>query len=316
MQNISVVGAGGVGGYFGARIARAGFKVDFIARGEHLKAMQKNGLVIKSILGDFTLNKVNACGHFENVKNADLIILGVKAWQVKEVALAIKPFIKTDAVVLPLQNGVMATTELTRILDEKYVLSGLCRIISKIETPGVISHFGVDPAIVFGEADSTVTKRILAIKKIFDQSGINHKVSENIQADLWKKFINICVSGLLAVTHTTYGELRSVPQTRQMMTDLFQEVYDLSQKEGVDIQPDYVDKMVAFIDSFPPHTTSSLTRDVWEGKPSEIEYQNGTVVKLARKKQLPVPVNEFVYNCILPMEMKARGLLQNHQIIK
>ncbi|MFP4289433.1 MAG: ketopantoate reductase family protein [Bacteroidales bacterium] len=309
MQTISVVGAGGIGGFFGAKLARAGFHVDFIARGEHLKAMQQNGLVVKSIQGDFTLNSVNASNHFEIVKNADLVILGVKAWQVKEVALAIEPFLKPDAVVLPLQNGVMATYELTQVLDEKNVVSGLCRIISKIEAPGVINHFGVDPVIVFGETDNKITDRVFAMKKIFDQSGIDNKVSENIQSDLWEKFINICVSGLLAVTRTTYGELRSVPETRQMMTDLFQEVYNLSQREGVSIQPDYVDKMVAFIDSFPPNTTSSLTRDVWEGKPSEIEYQNGTVVKLSRRNNLPVPVNEFVYNCILPMEMKARGQL-------
>ncbi len=306
MKNISVIGAGGIGGYFGAKLARAGFEVEFIARGEHLKAMQQNGLIIKSISGDFTLQSVNATDRFETLANTDLIILGVKAWQVKEVGVAIRPFIKPDAVVLPMQNGVMATRELTGVLDERNVLSGLCRIISKIESPGVINHFGVDPAIVFGETDNQVTDRVLTMKKIFDQSKIDNKVSENIQSELWKKFINICVSGLLAVTKTTYGELRSLPQTRQMMTDLFQEVYDLSQKEGVSVNPDFVDKMVAFIDSFPPDTTSSLTRDVWEGKPSEIEYQNGTVVKLARKHHLKVPVNEFVYNCILPMEMKAR----------
>jgi 2-dehydropantoate 2-reductase len=141
---------------------------------------------------------------------------------------------------------------------------------------------------------------------LFDKSGINSKISNDINSDLWKKFISICASGLLAVTKTTYGELRELKETRQMMIDLLTEIYQLSQKIGIQIEHDFLDKTISFIDSFPYDSTGSLTRDVWEGKPSEIDYQNGTVVKLGQKFGIDTPINRFIYNCILPTELKAR----------
>jgi len=160
---------------------------------------------------------------------------------------------------------------------------------------------------VFGELNNAETERIHRIKALFDAAGIHSKISGDITADLWKKFIAICVSGLLAVTKTTYGELRELKETRQLMIELLQEIYELSQKIGIHIDAGYVTKAVSQIDAFPYESTSSLTRDVWEGKPSEIEYQNGTVVKLAEKYGVSVPVNRFVYSSILPMEIRARA---------
>jgi 2-dehydropantoate 2-reductase len=305
-MKISVIGAGGVGGYFGGKLAHAGNDVTFVARGESLWALKNNGLTVKSINGDFKVEKVNVTDNFREISGIDLIMIGVKAWQLKEIAIQLKPVIADHTVVLPLQNGVMAVEELQEVLPAKNIISGLCRIISKIEAPGVINHFGVDPVIIFGETDNSKSHRIEKIREVFEQSGINAQVPGNIQSELWKKFITICVSGLLAVSKTTYGELRELPETRQMMIDLFNEVYQLSQKLNIPIKPDFVAKTVAFIDSFPYETTSSLTRDVLEGKPSEIEYQNGTVVKLGKKYGVDTPVNRFVYGCILPMENRAR----------
>jgi 2-dehydropantoate 2-reductase len=208
---------------------------------------------------------------------------------------------------LPLQNGVLAFEELKEQFPEKNIINGLCRIFSKIESPGVISHFGITPTIVFGENDNSKSKRIQHIKEVFDKSGIDSIISDDISSDVWKKFIPICVSGLLAVTRTTYGELRELKETRQMMIELLKEIYSLSQKIGIKIEPGFLENSISFIDSFPYDSTSSLTRDVLEGKPSEIEYQNGTVVRLGQKYGVDTPINRFVYNCILPMELKARG---------
>jgi 2-dehydropantoate 2-reductase len=249
---------------------------------------------------------VKATDNIREIGRSDLIILGLKAWQVKDVAVELKSIVNENTTVLPLQNGVLAAEELTEHLNKKNVVGGLCRIFSRIESPGVINHFGVTPTIVFGEMDNSKTGRLNSIKNLLDISGINAVMSEDINSDLWKKFIAICVSGLLAVTKTTYGELRELKETRQMMIDLLTEGYQLSQKIGIKIGPDYIDKTVAAIDSFPYDFTSSLTRDVWDGRPSEIEYQNGTVVRLGRKYGIATPVNNFVYNCILPMEIKAR----------
>jgi len=305
-MKVAIIGTGGIGGYFGGKIAKAGFDVTFLARGEHLKALKEKGLAIKSILGDFHVDSVQATDDIKNIGESDLIILCTKAWLLKELAKELKSILKEDSVILPLQNGVVAVEDLETEIDRKYIIGGLCRIISKIESPGVINHLGITPSIVFGELDNSKTERIERIKELFDKSDINSKISNDIIADLWKKYISICVSGLLAVTKTSYGELRDLPQTRQMMVDLLVEIYQLSQKMGIRIESDYVGKSVAAIDTLPYDTTSSLTRDVWEGKPSEIEYQNGTVVRLAEKYKVEVPINRFVYNCILPMELKAR----------
>ncbi|MBR8538091.1 2-dehydropantoate 2-reductase [Carboxylicivirga sediminis] len=307
-MNIAIIGTGGVGGYFGAKLAQAGNNVTFVARGQHLKAIQANGLHVKSINGDVILKDVQVTDCITNIKAADLVITAVKAWQIKEIRNDIRDIIHDKSIVLPLQNGVLAAEELSEVIDAKNIMGGLCRIISKIEAPGVINHFGVQPEIVFGELDRQESERMMLLSSLFEQAGINYKASRDIEADVWKKFISICVSALLAVTKTTYGEMCELKETYQMMTELLNEIYLVSQKAGVNIKPDFIDKTISFIKSFPYDSTSSLTRDVLEGKPSEIDYQNGTVVRLAEKYGVDVPVNRFIYNCVLPMELKARGL--------
>jgi len=305
-MKIAILGTGGVGGYFGAKMAQAGFNVSFLARGAHLDAMRRNGLQIKSIAGDFTVKPVHATDRIEDIGMADWIILGVKAWQVKEIARKLKPILSPETAILPLQNGVLAMEELAGEIDSRHILGGICRIFSKVEAPGIISHMAVEPTILFGEKDNRKSERVHKLKDILDKSGIHSRIADNIQVEIWKKFISICASGLLAVTRSTYGEIRELKETRELMINLFQEIYALSQKMGIAVEPEFVDKTVAFLDTFPYDATSSLTRDVWEGKPSEIEYQNGTVVRLGEKYGVKTPVNRFVYDCILPMELKVR----------
>jgi len=297
-MKIAIVGSGGVGGYFGAKLAKAGYDVTFLARGAHLRAIQNKGLVIKSIDGDFKLANVNATDKIAEIKSVDLVIIGVKAWQVKEIAGDLGSILKENAMVLPLQNGVMAADDLKTKIDKKHIIGGLCRIIAKIESPGVISHLGIEPAIVFGELNHSKSERIQALKKVFDKVEINSRISENIQIDLWKKFMFICSGGLLAVTRSTYGELRELPETNQMFHSIFKEIYQVAIKIGIELNPEIIQKTLDFIQTLPYDSTASMARDIWEGKPSEIEYQNGAVVKLAAKYDLDVPVNRFIYRCL------------------
>ena len=306
-MKIAIIGTGGIGGYFGGMLARAAFDVNFLARGEHFAAIKKSGLTVKSINTEFHIDNVQIFDRIKDIGTSDLIILCVKAWQIKEIREDLKSIMGIDSVVLPLQNGVMAVEELCEVINKSNILGGLCRIISKIESPGVINHFGISPLITFGELDKSLSNRVLEIQAIFDKAGIHNQISNDIDSDLWKKFIAICVSGLLAVTRTTYGELRELKETREMMIDLLNEIIALAMKIGINIENDLLNQAISFIDSFPYNSTSSLTRDVWEGKPSEIDYQNGTVVKLGEKYRVPTPVNKFIYNCILPMELKARN---------
>jgi len=306
-MKIAVIGTGGVGGYFGAKLVKAGFDVTFLARGEHLKAMQSQGLKVKSVQGDFEVNKLRATDQISDIGSPDLTMVCVKAWQIKEIRDDLKTMADSGSLILPLQNGVMAVDELAEAIEKVNILGGLCRIFSKIEAPGVINHLGVNPTIVFGEVDGRKTKRVSEIQEMFTTAGIESRLTDDIQAELWKKFMVICTSALLAITRATYGEIREQEETRKLMIDLINEIYLLSQRIGVNIEPNFVEKTVSFIDTFPYDSTSSLTRDVWEGKPSEIEYQNGTVVKLGEKYGVATPINRFVYQCIMPSELKARG---------
>ena len=207
---------------------------------------------------------------------------------------------------LPLQNGILAAEEISTEINTKNIIGGLCKIISKIESPGVINHFGIEPSIVIGELIDEKSNRTTAINEMLNESGINSRITEDISAELWQKFIAICVSGLLAIARSTYGVVRELKETRTLMEALISEIYIVSQKAGINLNDDIVEKTIALIDAYPYDSTSSLTRDVWEGKPSEIDYQNGTVVKLGKKYGVDTPVNEFIYHCILPMEIKAR----------
>lgn len=310
-MKISIIGAGGVGGYFGGRLALAGNEVTFIARGAHLQAIRENGLIVKSILGDFIIRPATVTSHYEAIAGSDLIVVGTKAWQVKEVAKNIAPFTGDETMVLPLQNGVLAVEELKSYIPVNNIISGLCRIFSKIESPGIINHASIDPTIIFAEPDHRKTERTALLKSAFEQAKITNILSEDIEADLWKKFLMICSSGLLAVTRSNYGELRSLPETRTLLKELFTEIYQVGVAAGIHLAENVVEKTMGAVDSFAADSTSSLTRDVWEGRPSEIEYQNGTVVRLGEKYGILTPVNRFVYYSVLPMELKARKL-QNH----
>lgn len=305
-MKIAIIGAGGVGGYFGARLSAAGNDVRFLARGKHLDAIKKNGLFVKSINGDLHLQEVRVFDEIAALGKVDLVIVAVKSWQVKEVAEKINGLLNEKAMVLPLQNGILAAEELSLHIPQDKILKGLCRIFSLVDGPGKILHQGVDPTIIFGEGNNNKTARVEHLSSIFANAGIKHKIAEDIDAEIWKKFISICLSALMAVTKTTYGELRTIPETRKLMLELLNEVYTLALEAGVRIEADYIDKAVAFIETFKYQATASLTRDIWAGRPSEIEYQNGTVVRLAEEFGIHVPLNRFVYYSLLPGERKVR----------
>ena len=310
-MKFAIVGAGGVGGYFGGKLAAAGYDVTFVARGEHLKAILANGLTVKSVNGDFTVTPAKATSSTSEVGVVDVVLVCLKAWQVRDMAAQLRPMVGSTTVVIPLQNGVMATDELKDVLGERPVVRGLCRIFSKVESNGVIKHFGVNPTVIFGENSNEQTDRILRIKAAFDNAGVTAIVPTDIEAEAWKKFLFICSSGLLAVCRSSYGAVRELPETRQMLHALFTEIYSVARAKGVALKPEIVEKTMAMVDTFDYDTTSSLTRDVLDGKPSEIEYQNGTVVRLGKQLGVPTPINTFVYSCILPMEIKAREVKTN-----
>jgi 2-dehydropantoate 2-reductase len=305
-MKIVIIGAGGVGGYFGGKLAQSGNKVSFIVRGNTLRAISENGLQVKSINGDFRVYP-NATNNFDAVKNADLIVLGIKSWQIIDVAKLIKPHLNANCMVLPLQNGADNVDKLVSILNQKNVIAGLCKIVSKIEAPGIINHFGYEPEIIFGELTNEVTERITKLKTIFDKANFSNTLSKDIHVDIWKKFLFITtISGIGALTRSVMGEIRENKYLRLKMMNTAKEILKIANKKGIALTRTDIEKTFITIDKLDYNTTSSLQRDIMEGKPSELNNFNGFIVDKGLELNVDTPVNSFIYNCLLPLENKAR----------
>ncbi|OSY87167.1 2-dehydropantoate 2-reductase [Tenacibaculum holothuriorum] len=306
-MNIVVYGTGGVGGYFGIRLAQSGQNVTFIARGKHLEAIQKNGLQLKSIKGDFTLKNVNATDDVSTVSNPDLILIATKTWQLEEVANKIQPILNDNTVVISLLNGADNAEKLANILGEKHVLGGLCKIVSKIEEYGVINHMAIEPYIAFGELNNSQSTRIKEIKDAFDKAEIFNQVPDNIQVAIWSKFLFITtISALGGLTKATLGEMRTQPEVRNLMLQTAEEIVAVANAKGIPLNKENIQKVFHFIDKLPYETTASLQRDIMEGRPSELDAQVGTIHKMGQELNISTPINSFIYHSLIIAEKRNR----------
>lgn len=313
-MRIAVFGAGGVGGYFGGRLAQAGEEVIFIARGEHLMAIQQKGLQVESSKGSFVIYPAQATSDPSQVGVVDVVLVGVKAWQVPQVAAAMRPLIGETTIVVPLQNGVEAPAQLAAVLGSEHVLGGLCRISALIEAPGRIRHAGVEPYIAFGRPDGRPSQAAEQLRQAFVRAGVWVEIPSDIQVAMWEKFLFIApISGVGSVARLPIGAVRSLPGSRWLLQASMQEVYTLARARGVALTEDSLPRTMALVDGLPDHAIPSMQRDILDGKPSELEYQNGAVVRMTRERGAPpeerVPVNTFIYYSLLPQELHARGEL-------
>lgn len=311
-MRIAVFGSGSVGGYFGGRLAQHGEEVVFIARGEHLKAIQANGLQVESLKGDFKIHPAEAVGSPEEAGTVDVVLLGVKAWQVSQAVEMMQPLMGPETFVVPLQNGVEAPDILAASLGKERVLGGLCRISSFLQSPGNIRHAGIDPYIAFGELDRQASQRTENLREAFEKADVWVEIPRDIRTAMWEKFIFISpFSGVGGVTRAPIGVMRSIPETRSILGTAVEETASVGRASGISLPKDIIEKTLSFYDGLPDGATSSMQRDIQALKPSELEAQIGAVVKLGRKVGEPTPVNTYLYGSLLPLELKARGEINN-----
>jgi len=307
-MRIAVVGAGGVGGYFGAKLAQAGEDVTFIARGATLDALRSTGIRVDSILGDIALDRVNATDNASEVGPVDAVLVAVKAWQVAAVAPSLKPLLGAETAVVPLENGIEAPDDLIRGLGPDNVLGGLCAIVSFVVAPGHIRHAASDPIVAFGELDNRRTERAERLLLAMRNAGINADIPPDIQRSLWTKFVFITpMSAIGAVTRVPIGVWRNVPETRELATKAVREVMTLAVAKGVTLAPDALELTMKRYDGLAPESTASMQRDVMDGRPSELEAQVGAVVRMGAALNVPTPINDVFYAALVPQERKARG---------
>jgi len=307
-MRFAIFGVGAVGGYFGARLAQAGEDVVFVARGDTLNALRSEGLRLASVSGDLLLPSVNATDDTSQAGVVDVVIVGVKTWQVPEIAGAIQPLLGEDTIVLPLQNGVEAATQLAEVLGSEHVCCGLAKIFSFLAGPGHIRHTGIDPYIALGESDNRRTDRLDKLRQALQNAGIKAEIPSDIMAALWQKFLFVVSwGGIGAVSRAPIGVIRTLPQTRRLLEQAMQEIFNVARARYVNLPEDIVAGSMAFIDTLPPAGTTSMQRDIAEGRPSEIDAWNGAVVRFGDEAGVDVTLHRFIYDSLLPLELNARG---------
>ena len=307
-MRVTIFGAGAVGAYFGGRLAEAGQEVSVVARGATLEAVRRHGLRVISPEGDFAFRPAALSDDPAELGPADVVLVGVKAWQVPDAARALAPLVGPDTMVVPLQNGVEAPDQLVRALGSAPVVGGLCRIIAWVVEPGVVRHQGAEPYVGFGELAGGVSLRAQRLAAAFGQApGVTAEALADVRAEMWRKFLFISsVSGIGAVTRASIGALRSLPETRELLERAMGEVAAVAAAQGVILPGDVVAETLEFTDSLPDEGTTSMQRDIVAGRPSELEAQNGAVVRLGRERGTATPVHDFVYRALLPQERAAR----------
>jgi 2-dehydropantoate 2-reductase len=305
---IAIIGVGGVGGYFGGKLAKAGVDTVFIARGATLDALRSKGLRVDSIAGDFVVDRVNATDDPSSVGPVDAVVFATKAWQIPDAAEKAKPLIGKETIAVPLENGMEAPEQLARAFGRQHVLGGLCGIVSYIIAPGHIKHAAIDPFVMFGELDNARTPRVERLQQTFERAGIKADIAPDIHRSMWSKFLFIApMSAIGALTRVPIGSWRSIPETREIAIRAMREMIAIASARGIDLGDDAIERTLERYERMSPDSTSSLQRDIIEGKPSELEAQAGAIVRMAREARVATPICETLYALLLPQERVARG---------
>ena len=291
-MRIAVIGAGGVGGAFGAALANAGADVTFVARGAHLAAMRATGLRVEGPRGDVHLSPTQATDDPASIGVVDLVLFCVKLWDVESAGAAIRPLVGAQTAVIPLQNGIDASERLAPILGNDAVMGGVAQISATIAEPGLIRQTGTFMRLVFGELDGRITQRGQAFLALCERAGFDATLSDKIETELWMKFILLASNAAItAATRQPVGKLRDDPDISPYFAAAYQEVADVARARGVRLPDDAVEKISAGTRNMPPAMMASMAVDLIRGNRIELPWLSGKVVQLGRELGVPTPVH-------------------------
>lgn len=297
-MKVLVMGSGAVGGYFGGRLAQAGNDVTLVARGEHLRALKENGLLIKSGSGDVRA-RVPATEKPADAGVVDLVLFTVKTYDSESAACLIKPCVGPDTVVLSLQNGIDAVEKIGAVVGEARVLPGAAYVWAVVKGPGVIEHGG-GGTFIFGEPRGGTSPRAQAIVRAFDEAGAKATLAPDIARVLWEKYAMVCATGLTASTRLTVGQIRSHAEGRRLQRMVLEEVVALGRAAGVALEAGFIEHLEGIIDKYGPDSRTSLYHDLAAGKRMEIEGLHGTAVRLGERFGIPTPMCFAIYAHLRP----------------
>jgi 2-dehydropantoate 2-reductase len=299
-MRIAVIGSGGIGAYFGGRLAASGHDVVFVARGSHLEAIRAHGLQVASVAGDVTVSPAQATDDIASIGPVDVVLLAVKTWQIDAVLDELPALVGPRTAVLTTQNGVEAPEQVAAVVGRSAVLPGIAKIFAFIDGPGRVRHSGGPGTLAFAEWDGTTSPRVAGLREAVAASGAVAPAPDDIWAELWSKMLFVVPFGTLgAALERTIGQLRSAPSSRRLLEDAMREVETLARARGVRLPPSVVAGTMAFVDDQPEDATTSLQRDVLADKPSEIDAWTGAVVRLGNEAGVPVPIHRALLEVIV-----------------
>jgi len=312
-MDIAILGSGAVGGYYGAKLAVAGHRVCFVARGAHLAAIRERGLEVRSPLGDF-IARGQAEADSSRIGPVDLVIVAVKTYDNETALPLLPPLIGDSTVVLTLQNGVDSVDEVAGIVGADAVLGGSAYVATALSAPGLIEQTGVHRKVVFGEVFGEhvdLTTRVTRVRDAFVDADIDVEAWPNARIPLWEKFIYLApFAGFTGSARISIGPLWSDPDTRSVFLTAVREVERVARAERVAVSADVIDKVTGYMEALPPSTRSSLLIDLSQGKPIEVEALQGSVVRRGRQHGIDTPILSTLYAVLKPY---ARGADRSSQ---
>lgn len=299
-MRIVIIGAGGVGGYFGARLIASGEDVTFVARGAHLAAIQAAGLRLESPKGNLHLRDVQATDDLTAAGEADIVLLTVKMYDLESAARTLHPLIGRSTVVVTLQNGVEAVDIVAPHVGREHVAGGVAYVAAVIAEPGLIRHTSLD-ALIFGELDGRMSERLLALEAACRRAGFNARASDHIDVDLWSKFSRLSVfSGMTAVTRSPIGVLRSDPDLLAMLQAACEETALVARARGIELPESIMREIMQMVEDLPYRAKSSMLEDLERGRRLELPWLSGAVVRLGRESGVRTPIHDFIATVLKP----------------
>jgi 2-dehydropantoate 2-reductase len=300
-MRIAVIGTGGIGGPYGASLAKAGADVTFVARGAHLAAMREDGLRIEGDRGETHIQSAQATDKIAEIGTVDIVLCCVKLWDLEAVAEQIRAVIGPQTAVIPLQNGIDAAERLSTILGKAAVMGGMAFVTGAIVAPGVIRQTGTYQRMTFGEFDGRISERGRRLRDLCEAAGFEGVLSPDIMVPVWEKFILLVpLSGLNALTRLPLGKWRDDPDLLALYVEALRETVSVGVAEGVRLPSDIVDRTLTQMRSMPPHHTTSMGNDLNRGNRLELPWFAGKVVELGRRHGIKTPVNGFIYAALKP----------------
>lgn len=308
VMKIAVVGAGGIGGYYGALLHQQGHEVVFLARGAHLAALREAGLRLESVLlpEPITL-RVRATNRLEETGPVDLALFSVKSYDTPAAAKLLPPLLRADTAVLTLQNGVDNVDRLSEQVGRARVLGGACYIFTSLASPGVIRHTAGSRRVVFGELDGRMTPRAQAIEQAFSATGVPVELSAQVLVAMWEKYLFITAQGgMTALVRLPVGVIRQTAQTMEMYLDVASEVAAVGRAHGVPIPAGERERVKRAAEALDPTSYSSLYNDLVRGQRMELDALPGNVVRLGQRYGIPTPLCRAIYAALLPHDEAVR----------